>query len=637
MKENIREILGLPITTLYDYWTHYWRSIISQLQSKSNIDVALDSPRYVLEDIILEIKGNRLKNQDNAKYFLFRLSEFDKNDRAFTGLCHPIISTILASQLSEQSCEIVLNLCNKALDILDNGSYHSSLLEELAQILHSDTGLTSENKSSLIYVTKLIVSEFIAKGYELEDIETLPLVVPNVILGCGETVLQAPNDYKGLNRNDFESEELYHEAVSDYIQRRSIKEKLESLYEHFHRTEEDAIALMRLSNIKGDINVQIGDVCIYSPRSRKYISDKDSLSKIEEVDPEYKYLNAAVPIKHLALNSSKKRSKEKLLKILDLINLGLNKKNPVGIMQNEFVLVKDGKEIGQSTCMEGNDPRYADRQPEFSYLESFDAEQSKADLEWIASHFVSFDMNKNIQIQNSMHWLYKANQSEKNEDILLFSWFSLESLLKIDEASRQMIVIKGKNLKGILSVIQEIVCYIMLKHTFHNKIWDVYEKQIYFYKNHDNYYDVPENIAHSAAIDLEEGEKYRIKDFFEHLNVLMNSLNDEIEKDKLKEVYEFYRRIDSRNRYFDSLKNDLLMIYRLRNMMVHNAMIQYIGLDNYAKKINYIACVVLRYFLTYLKNHPESTIFDFMVETVASGKVFMDNYEYELKKKFGKL
>lgn len=117
----------------------------------------------------------------------------------------------------------------------------------------------------------------------------------------------------------------------------------------------------------------------------------------------------------------------------------------------------------------------------------------------------------------------------------------------------------------------------------------------------------------------------------------MNSLNDEIEKDKLKEVYEFYRRIDSRNRYFDSLKNDLLMIYRLRNMMVHNAMIQYIGLDNYAKKINYIACVVLRYFLTYLKNHPESTIFDFMVETVASGKVFMDNYEYELKKKFGKL
>ena len=120
MKENIREILGLPITTLYDYWTHYWRSLISQLQSKSNIDVALDSPRYVLEDIILEIKGNRLKNQDNAKYFLFRLSEFDKNDRAFTGLCHPIISTILASQLSEQSCEIVLNLCNKALDILDN-------------------------------------------------------------------------------------------------------------------------------------------------------------------------------------------------------------------------------------------------------------------------------------------------------------------------------------------------------------------------------------------------------------------------------------------------------------------------------------------------------------------------------------
>lgn len=202
MKENIREILGLPITTLYDYWTHYWRSLISQLQSKSNIDVALDSPRYVLEDIILEIKGNRLKNQDNAKYFLFRLSGFDKNDRAFTGLCHPIISTILASQLSEQSCEIVLNLCNKALDILDNGSYHDSLLEELARILNSDTGLTSENKSSLIYVTKLIVSEFIAKGYELEDIETLPLVVPNVILGCGETVLQAPNDYKGLNRND---------------------------------------------------------------------------------------------------------------------------------------------------------------------------------------------------------------------------------------------------------------------------------------------------------------------------------------------------------------------------------------------------------------------------------------------------
>ncbi len=636
MKENIRKILGLPISTLYDYWTHYWRSLISQLQSKSNIDVVLDSPRYVLEDIILEIRGNRLKNQDNAKYFLFRLSEFDKNDRSFADLCHPIIATILASQLSEQSCEIVLNLCNKALDILDNDSYHDSLLEELAQILNSDKGLTSANKSSLRYATKLIVSEFVAKGYELEDIESLPLVVPNVVLGCGETVLYAPKVYKGLDKDKFESEELYHEAVFDYIQHRSIKEKLESLYEHFHRKEEDAIALMRLSNIKGDVELQIGDVCIYSPHSKKYISDKYSLSKIEEIDSEYKYLNAAVPIKHLDLNSSRKKSKEKLLKVLDLISLGLNEKNPVGIMQNEFVLVKDGKEIGQSTSMEGNDPRYADRQQKYSYIESLDADRYKEDFEWISSHFVSLEGDKQIQAQKSMHWFYKANQADKNEDILLFSWFSLESLLRLDEPSRQMLPIKEKSSKGILSVIQELVCYIMSKHTFHNKIWDAYERQIYFYKDYDNYYDIPQNIAQSSAIDLENGDKYRIKDFFEHLNDLIISINDEIEKDKLNEVYEFYSGIAPMNKYMDNLKNDLLMIYRLRNMMVHDAMIQSLGLENYAKKINYIACIVLRCFLIYLKKHPESTIFDFMIETIASGKVFMGNYEYELIKKIGK-
>lgn len=251
MEENLRKILGLPITTLYDYWTHYWRALLSELQSKSNIDIVLDSPRYVLKDIILEINGNKLKNQENAKYFLFRLSEFDKNDKAFSGLCHPMTSIILSSQLSEQSCEIVLNLCRKALVKLDKGSYHDLLLDELVQILNSDAGLNAENKSSLRYVTKLIVSEFIAKGYELDDIASLPSHVPGILLGAGETIIRAPQVYKGLNKKNYESEESYYDAISDYLQHRSIKEKLESLYVHFHRKEEDAIALMRLCNIKG--------------------------------------------------------------------------------------------------------------------------------------------------------------------------------------------------------------------------------------------------------------------------------------------------------------------------------------------------------------------------------------------------
>lgn len=474
-----------------------------------------------------------------------------------------------------------------------------------------------------------------AKGYDLEDIQSLPTVIPNVVMAEGGNVIFAENNYKELDRGDFEDNESYYDAVSERIERLTVKERLEPLYSYFHREEEDVIALIRLSNIKGKIEFQIGNICVYSPILKKYIKEDAHLSKIENVDERYFYLNAAIPIKHLSFHSSKNRAKEKICKVLDLLALGLNGAKPIGIMENELVLVKNGREIGQSDSVIGNDPRYAERQQEYSYWESLDANEYLDDFRWIAKHFGNLNEVKNVQVYNSMHWFYKATQADKLTDVLLFSWFSLESLLKIDEKLRCLLLYQNKGLKGVLPIIQEIVCAVFAKYTFYHKIWHVYENLVRSYTSNDNYYDIPESIAQQAALDLLGGDKYRLHDFVNHFDKVIECVNDEVEKDRLLEVLEFYKNRSPMEDYLNNLRCDLLMICRLRNMIVHNALITSVNMKNYAQKARYISGVILRHFMSQLKKNPKASNFDVMVEIVASGKVFLESYEIELKKLHG--
>lgn len=632
MEEHLRKLLGLPITNLYGYWTHYWPHQIERILSQSDFEADLDCPRFVIEDILSEIEGHGLKNQDNARCFLIRLGDFFDKDNAFKQLCGPIIQTLIKTQLTERSSCIAQNLCKQILGTLSSDAYRHLLVDNLQVAIEREGGLSIENKANVRIITNIIIAELVAKGYQLDEIKDLPTKIPDVLLGPNGKVEYAPKEYEGIKLSDYSNEETYYEAVSEFIKHRSVGQKLKIINNYFDRSNQNVYVLIRLNGIKGDIDYTVNDINLYSPNIKKYIDKEPIFTEIEKVEKEYKYVNAAVPVEVFSLSSAIEVAKKKLLKAIDFITIAFNLKNPITIAENEIATVSEGKQIGFHHKVKGNDPRYASAIPFYNYMESFNAENRKEDFEWISKHITNLSLKVRNKIQNSIHWFYKVKQAETKEDILLFNWFAIESLLKVSESEKTLLIPKNKDGKGIIPVIQEISCAVICHDYFRYKVVDAYNDQVAKLTMNDNYYDVSKEAISSAKLNLRGGDKFQKNDFLNNIDKVIESCNNELVKDDLRDVKVFYQDKKPMDTLLNKLREDILMIYRLRNMLVHNASINDVTLSRYTKKASYISRTVIKHFVLLSSKHPEYSMFELMVDTIANHNVFMQNYDKELQK-----
>ena len=107
MNEQIRNIKGLPYKNLYVYWQHYWDNCLDTLMDKDNVSFKIVGPRMLLIDLIDELEGHGMANQDNISYFRTQISSLDKYDEVFHLLCHPIIACLLqrlSDKMNRESC-----------------------------------------------------------------------------------------------------------------------------------------------------------------------------------------------------------------------------------------------------------------------------------------------------------------------------------------------------------------------------------------------------------------------------------------------------------------------------------------------------------------------------------------------------
>ncbi len=127
MKDSIRKILRLPIKTPIEYWDKYWRYFTDKIGEKDNYEFTLESPRFLIDNIISEIEYNDLKNKDNSKLFRTQLSEWDKKDVVFKKLFHNKV-TILQQKWGDSIYKYILSICKQINTELNKGTYFDDLL-----------------------------------------------------------------------------------------------------------------------------------------------------------------------------------------------------------------------------------------------------------------------------------------------------------------------------------------------------------------------------------------------------------------------------------------------------------------------------------------------------------------------------
>lgn len=585
MNENI-------VNEKISYWQDIWSHLIDNF-NKNSFGLELANPHLILLDIIDEIKYNQFRNKLNKKYFYTQLKYFFENDQVIANY-YKSDFIVLKRDFDKSDNKYIQNLCVEILKNFKNGDYFNKSFQYLHDILLNPSWRDGD-EDKINDISQSLVVEFIIKGFSLQI--------------TGKFVLNIFDNYsftnKGIIYSNFPhnidsktfyvkgnfDRESYSEAVKEKIDSLNISDRLVGIKSYFDQDHKECFFIYNISGLKGDIDITLGDVNFYSPNVKKYI--KRSLfgtlitEEATKIEGEACLLNCAVRMKHLDTEITKLEAMEKIEKALSLINLYFPTKEKIQILTEKYFIVDlEGVEIGRGHSTKKSTLYKWETSLELNpnVLEDvFEKRLIGAESDFIFTP--SYKRNEiEKKITNSVMWYRKAKETNRDEDKLLNYWISIENIMnfKNDNNSNTF-----KNAKKYLPFLRV--------YDFARRLgWDLYD---FIWSKSRNKENIPHEILEKCNLNTDTG-LIHIKPLIQNLELLENAVNTKSIIGKIKSVRRFY----NDNKYakekieqqIQKVENDVILIYRLRNQIVHDAEFNSQVLPYYIQKAEELAKDLLK-------------------------------------------
>lgn len=513
MNDRIKEILDYPTNTPLKFWLKYWNHRIKELCDLDDYGIQLNSPHFLLSEIISEIEHNDFANKDNRSLFKELLGRILKLDCAFSELYK------------------------------------------------------------------------VETGVALKNWDNSPLVVKTIL----EKILLSMNEHHYLNQ-----------IVDKYV-------------------------ILRLLGVKGSISYHFHDVHLYSIDKAAYLP-KDSLNEIEKPDSS-QYVNIAVTVKHRFLNTSINYARQRVESLLDYLSFNIRSKDKLSVSKQFAAIVVDDQVCGSHHSVEDD----VDHMRQYRDLMAFDLTPYGDDInDWLKEFTENSDISNNTfkKISKSTHWYRKAKCATKFEDKLLYSWVALESILKVSNSIR--ININPKD-SSIINVAKVICSSVMARNKFFSYAYNVYSHLVMFTRQFNNYYGFSSGAIEAAKLNIQTGEKFELARFFKELPKLIAEVNDEIFKRDLIDLQSFYEDKKCIIDFKNLVSDDVTLIYRLRNMIVHNAVCPEFIIKLYAHKAQFISGSLIQA-VRYHYNKYGMDINETLLKIYSDYQILENNILCEIKK-----
>lgn len=580
MNDRIKEILDYPTNTPLKFWLKYWDHRIKELCDLDDYGIQLNSPHFLLSEIISEIEHNDFANRDNRSLFKELLGRILKQDCAFSELYR--VEAGVALKNWDNSPLVVKTILEKILLSMNEHHYLNRIADKLQSILEIKQELNENCKDEICLYTDLFIQEIVCLGVNIEDVSAL-IKEDNVLISDLSNVVLCGDSFYELQRKDFVSDEEYHKAVSVRYKSRSAKEYISNILTHFHKEAKNGHVILRLLGVKGSISYHFHDVHLYSIDRATYLPE-DSLNEIEKPDSS-KYVNIAVAVKHRFLNTSINYAKQRVESLLDYLSFNIRSKDKLSISKQFAAIVVDGQVCGSHHSVEDD----VNHMRQHRDLMAFDLTPYGDNInDWLKEFTENSDISNNTfkEISKSTHWYRKAKCATKFEDKLLYSWIALESILKVSNSIRVNINPKDSS---IINVAKVICSSVMARNKFYSYANNMYTHLVMTTQQFNNYYGFTSKTIESAKLNIQPGDKIELTKFFVELPRLIAEINDEIFKRDLIALQSFYEDKKCIIDFKSLVSDDVTLIYRLRNMIVHNAVCPEFIIKLYAYKAQFIS------------------------------------------------
>lgn len=605
------------------YWIETWEDLFNNIDNYYGLE--LENPHLILIDIKNEIRLNKLKNKKNASFFRKKISKFIKYD--------PVIREdyksdflLINKELETKRPEFFLELCNAILQDFKNGKYFYKTLENLEKTLKKTTWSDSDSKL-IYYLSQNLIVEFILKGYSLKNIRSFP---DNIFddYNINDRKYIATHFPHGIDINDYKEGDTwdyasYSKVVSEKIQQLSIEDRISSLKNYYLEKPDQGFFIFQIEGLIGHNEMNIGNVCFYSPLQKKYIVNESlPLEFFDNKKP--MFVNAAIKLSYIDVENAKNVAIERINSALDVIKLFHPQNDPIVINKYNFLISDDNKNVRQqSSSISPKDSAY-------HLMHSVDMDEfnlrslTETDLENIIKNISSIqltdDNSENVFINKifySLHWYRKALESTIPEDKLLNFWIVLESLVTFENRTDSLVFIDEENGESKIGILEDTITAIEIDHLISRIGIDLFTS---LYREINSFSVPPKKgiIFSPKTIDAchlrkEKGTSIPLDDFIQNIPMAVNEVESAVYKNKIEEVIKFYndRKIAQKIilKQIRKIKDDLLLIYRLRNFIVHNANFDNYLLQYYTEKASIYSGNLLREIINqYLQNPNKSHV-----------------------------
>lgn len=602
------------------FWIELWEDLINDFLKRS-YGLTLYSPHILIEDIIVEIEENQFRNKENKKYFYFSLSDFLKNDDVIQNHFKSEFN-LLRRDFNSDKTNYILTLCKQINQTFKKGVYFQKTLELTKEILLDDSEIDINFVKKINYYSQSLIVELIRKSYSLEDVKKF---LKNIFDGYhyrdDRIITNYPHqvnylDYKQENEGiDYKKAGQEVKCIIDNL---SYDERIKKLSFYYNKQTEKVKYIFSIKGIIGEIDKTIFNVNFYNINNKRFLEQKKIIDS-EDLQwhlNENKYIQAAVDVDYLLPESSLKYAKSKIENALDILSCYFNINSNVRLNESNFIIInKDNRLIYSSSKKRDGDSF-------LSYNDAFNLNEFERHIDNLEEFSFLWKSDSNSttvsKIKNALHWYRKGEQSNKEADKMLNYWISIENLFNAKEDIKKDIFSDSNKTK--FNLIQEIVACDQVFKFVYEYGWELY---YYFNNKLRNLFEkteIPENLIELGQLNPKIGTDIYLENFIKILPQLKDYEKNLFIIDKINSVIKFYSESSFTKseilNHIEQVRNDMLMIYRFRNLIVHNAHFDNTLLPYYVWKTKSYCGGILRKFINkYQENHKiGDIIFEIFIE-----------------------
>lgn len=582
MEINFNQFIDSSFSNLDNlkYWARIWEMLCSKFDN-GTISTRLITPSFFLNELLDEINHNKLSRLRNRKLFIGYIEDFIKY--------HNLVKTyykddfiFLKGLIENLSCDKSRYLCNHLLNQFRKDEYSLKLFDAL---LHSLTQPSSSVNNKLIEeLSNEVIVELLLLGHDLKDIS-------KYIDVTFSSYIEFENDGVPYTRFDFTNFEDYTLQESNqskldiikksYLDNLKLIDRIKTFSSFIKKESRKYYVALKVYGfeIKGKAIFEYQGMKLYNSSFVQVLDNpnEDNLEFSNRIVSD-KFSNLLIETESKTPNAAIQFAKSKAEIMLDLIRFYLNSSTRVVYLTDEYQLINSDSFIvlySIPSKLKSGSKEFAEKHP--FMLDSINFDRTIRKLTDALNAISKTNSAYFYCVQRSISFFSKAEQSTSYSDKILNYWISIENLYNSSNSELATKAINDENvIEQIINTIPQVcISYFATEQLVDliNYIEDLYYEQG-LNKTGPNF-DFSDDTMSILKLGNMSDNVIDAQSLIDSLSIIRNNSFDALLKEKLEHLVNFY----SSNKYAsDTLKyeikqriNEILLIYKTRNQITHNA------------------------------------------------------------------